>query len=256
MSQAKDGTLLVEGSDRDDAGAWYVLRPGAAALEPYERPLAVESGQTRSRPHFLPDGEHFVFAQPVNGVRRAILSRLDSSETTVLFPSDTEAQPTQFGYVFALRGVLLHRPYSSNNYAEYGDPRVLAEPVGLFAPTGLLYATTSRSGTIVYTTDSRPTEAVWFDADGNELEIFLADDRLQRAVISPQGDRIVTLVEDYRTGTGDLWSHDLTTGIVTRLTETTYAEFAATLLARWAAPRVQCRPARPAESPSHGRPRG
>jgi serine/threonine protein kinase len=226
MTQASDGTILVEVGGNAEAAGWYVLRPGRRELEPYERPRAVETGQTLSRPRFLPDGESFVFAQHVDGVRQAILGRLDSAETVLLFQTDTEVLPTEHGYVYGLRGALLHRPFSGSDFSAVGEPRMLAQQVGLFAPTGYLHATAARNGTIVYTTDTRPTEAVWYDAEGNELDTFFQNDKLQGAKVSPTGTHVVTILEDFRNGTGDLWSHDLKTDIVTRLTETEFAEFA------------------------------
>ena len=47
MTQASDGTILVEVGGNAEAAGWYVLRPGRRELEPYERPRAVETGQTR-----------------------------------------------------------------------------------------------------------------------------------------------------------------------------------------------------------------
>jgi dipeptidyl aminopeptidase/acylaminoacyl peptidase len=154
------------------------------------------------------------------------LTTHNSPEITLLFPTDTEVLPTAHGYVYGLRGALLHRPFAGSDVTSVGEPRMLAEQVGLFAPTGYLHATAAANGTIVYTTDTRPTEAVWYDAEGSELGVFLQNDKLQGAVVSPTGTHVVTILEDFRNGTGDLWSHDLGTEIVTRLTETEFAEFA------------------------------
>jgi Tol biopolymer transport system component len=225
-SWSSSGTVLVEVTGNEDEGGWYLCRPGSPAAEKFERPLKLESGQTRSYPMFLPDGEHYVFIHHVDGVRQAVLAKLGSSDATLMFPTDTKVKVAGDGwYMFSRDGQLLARPFDRSSFLPIGEPVKVADRVWMFEPNGRAAFSVSNQGTVMYRTGDRISELVWFDQDGRELGPALEAGEYDQAELSPDGRLLALVVNDPRSGTGELWSHNLERGVANRLTDTQWSEF-------------------------------
>ncbi len=218
--------ILIEVMVNPEAEGWYLYRIVDGSLTKIERPLKLETGQNRAVPTFLPDGEHFVFVHQINGVRQAILTSLGSTETEVLFPTDTRVLVAADGwYVFSRKGQLLALAFDPATWQPVGDVRVVTDEVGLFMPNAGLMAKVADQGTIIYQHFTAGKVITWFDSDGVEIATAIPQGDYRDCSLSPDGRYLALVVNDARTGTGDLWVHDFTRGLRNRLTTSEWAEF-------------------------------
>ena len=223
---SSNGSILVEIATNPDDNGWYLCRQGNAAVEKLERPLPLETGQVKSWPAFLPDGDHFVFVHHLNGIRQAVLTRLGSGNAQALFPTDTQVIVGGDGwYLFARKGQLLAQRFDPETYLPLGDPRTLAERVDMFEPNARVILSVSDQSTLMYQTGETTVELTWFDRDGRELGPALESGEYRSSALSPDGRLLALHSNDPRSGTSDLWVHDLERGLPNRLTNTAWAEF-------------------------------
>jgi len=218
--------ILIEILVNPEAEGWYLYRIAENSLTKIEQPLTNETGLSPAHPTFLPDGEHFIFVHPINGERQAVLTRPGSTETEVLFPTDTGVLVAADGwYVFSRKGQLLALAFDPVTWRPAGDVRVLADEVALFTTTGTLLTTVADQGTIIYQHFTASNMTTWFDSDGVEISTAIPLGDYRDGSLSPDGRYLALVVNDARTGTGDLWVHDFTRGLRNRLTTTEWAEF-------------------------------
>jgi len=221
------GPFLMEVTANPESNGWYLCRPGRTTAEPVNRPLPLENGQIKAWPEFLPDGEHYVYVQHVGGTRQAVLGRLDSDQTTPMFPTDTRVRVAADGrYLYAVKGQLLAQPFDRSTFLPAGDRVKLADRVDMFEPNGWARFSVSDRGAVLYRTGEHIDELAWFDRGGNPLGAALAPGEYAEWDLSPDGGSLALVIRDPQTGTGDLWVHDLDRGSTDRVTGTSWSEFA------------------------------
>jgi Tol biopolymer transport system component len=77
----------------------------------------------------------------------------------------------------------------------------------------------------MYRTGEHIDQLVWFDRDGNNLGTVVDPGEYNDTRLSPDGKLLALVINDPKTGTGDLWVHDLERGSTDRVTDTPYSEF-------------------------------
>jgi len=226
---SKNGWFLFEVTVNPESDGWYICRPGSLTAAKVERPIPLESGQIKAWPVFLPDGEHYVYIQHVGGVKQAVLGKLDSNTTDLLFPTDTHVQVARNGwYLFARKGQLLAQRFQPTTYLPEGEPLKIADRVDIFEPNGRAIFSVSDQGTVMYSTGEHIDQLVWFDRDGNNLGTAVDPGEYNDSRLSPDGRLLALVILDPKTGTGDLWVHDMERGSTDRVTDTSYSEFSPT----------------------------
>jgi Tol biopolymer transport system component len=229
---SSNGAILVEITETGaDHGGWYLLRPGATTMTrirafPKERPDSPD----KAFPHFLPDGVHFLFTQPVGGEAFLQVGSTDSEETRALVRADSRAAYAEPGFVLYLRdGALIAQPFDAQTLRINGEPRRISDDVAFFAPTGRAVFSVSQQGTLVLGHRQRPSRLAWLDRDGRETGTLLGPDLYDKVKLSPDGRRLAVSINDPRTGASDIWLVDLERGVPSRLTSSPRGEFEA----RW-----------------------
>ena len=157
LRRAVDGFGMGTWS-RDDVilfsdGALYQVRASGGVPEPA---TSVDDGAgdfRHNRPHFLPDGRHFVFSAINRDLERSTLrlgelGRLDSRTIGDTASSAEYVQPGLL--VYAAGGRVLARPFDAAIGQWTGDPSVLAESVRNLESQGAAAFSTSRNGALVY----------------------------------------------------------------------------------------------------------
>jgi len=175
------------------------------------------------RPHFLPDGRHFLYlvisSQPKNaGIR---VGSLDSKETKLLLNTDMSAAYAPPGYLFFLRDrTLMAQAFDANRLAIGGEPIPVAEDVdrlGLGARLPLF--SVSRTGVLVYRSGSNDaTQLTWFDRQGKQLGTVGPVANYSVPWLSPDESRVTFDAVAPQGGNTDVWCMDLARGNSTRLT--------------------------------------
>jgi Tol biopolymer transport system component len=230
-SWSRTGAILVEVTESADNDGWYLLRPGATTTTRIrafakERPLSPD----KARPHFLPDGVHFLFTHPVGGEALLQIGSTDSEETRALVRADSWAAYAAPGFVLYVReGALLAQPFDATTLQMTGEPRRLLDDVAFFAPTGSAAFSVSQEGTLVLRHRQRPSRLAWLDRDGRETGTLLGPDLYDKVKLSPDGRRLAVSINDPRTGASDIWLVDLERGVPSRLTSSPRGEYEA----RW-----------------------
>jgi serine/threonine protein kinase len=225
-SWSVNGSFLFEVATNPEANGWYLCRPGSQAPVKIERPLPLETGQIKAWPDFLPDGEHYVYIQQVGGVKQAVLGKLGSSETELMFPSDGKVRVADGWYLYPVKGRLLAQPYDLSTFLPAGDRVKVADRVDLFEPNGRVRFSVSDQGTVMYHTGEHVDELVWFDRKGDSLGPAVDAGEYLDWKLSPDGKLLALVIQNPQYGTGDLWVHDLERGSTDRLTNTKWSEFA------------------------------
>ena len=130
----------------------------------------------RGLPHFLPDGNHFVYFTWSAGKGAIRAGSLGSRETQSIVQADSGAVYSNAGYLLFLRGaVLMAQPFDTRALQISGD----AQPVAADAAPGNLssYAVFSTAGrdvlAYIRTRSGNDGQLKWFDRSGRELSAIV-----------------------------------------------------------------------------------
>jgi hypothetical protein len=141
---------------------------------------------------------------------------LDGRPDKKLIPIETRAQYAA-GFLLSVReGSLLAQRFDVEEGRVEGTPRRVASGVHQFY--GPAHAGFSASPEVlVYQNREPDVRLVWFDRSGRELSELPTRAPIEGFRISPDGQRLALDVQDRRSGTSDIWVHDLARGAPTRL---------------------------------------
>ena len=175
-------------------------------------------------PHFLPDGQHFLFyvvsttnptASEYSGI---YLGSLDSSEVRLLYRSESRALYAR-GHLLSRAGsTLMAHPFDASKLQFTGDPIPLAADVpGDSISWGGAHFGTSESGVLVHMRGAGATSTLlrWRDREGKVLETVSDPAGYWEPRLSHDGTRIATAVGQ---DVGDIWIYDLERDMRARFT--------------------------------------
>jgi serine/threonine protein kinase/Tol biopolymer transport system component len=174
-------------------------------------------------PHFLPDGQRFLYfvaggaPRPTSEVRAGSLL---SPETRLLLREASNAVYVAPGRLLFVRdGNLVAQPFDPSSLEVSGEPTPVAESIHQHRHRRNASFTVSDLA-LVYQSDSATSHSrlAWFDQTGRELESPGTPGEYGGLRLSPDGQRCALEVRDRRTGTIDVWILDLRRGIASRLT--------------------------------------
>ena len=184
-------------------------------------------------PHFLPDGQHFLYQAfvaegPGQFKWRLLVGSLDGGEPRIVSVSGSSASTTPVerysrteyadGHLlFANDGTLLAQPFDLNAFRLSGQPTVVAEQIRGFKPTGAASFSLSGNGVLAFeTVRNHSPNLAWFDRSGNELTTLKMPGPIKSVRLSPNGQRLAVDIVDTRTGISDIWIQDVNGGVPRR----------------------------------------
>ena len=197
-----------------------------------ERALKTDTLSTSLRwPHFLPDGEHFLYSSQN--------SQSGSSPTDEIFIGSLTAdngQPilhassnSQYanGYMFYLRqSILLAQKFDPRSMKLAGDGMPVAENLEYYDIRILGTFSVSQTGTIIYQEENPENQrTVLFDAKGNVGRALFTNRIYRTARFSPDGKRIAFDSYDQTDKNFDVWTYDIQRNVTSRLTFSSSVDF-------------------------------
>jgi len=176
---------------------------------------------THGWPHFLPDGEHFVFVAYKAGITGGTLrlGTLGSIETTELTAADSRIEYIHPGHlIYEHNGALLAHPFDADARKFAGDPFPLADGIGVIG-TGLAHFSGSQNGVIIYHQgDPDESRLVWVDRKGYEVGAVSDEADYSDPALSPDERRVAVEIYNSASDILDLWVIDLERGVRSRFT--------------------------------------
>jgi serine/threonine protein kinase len=173
-------------------------------------------------PHFLPDGEHFLYVvrstqQDREGV---YVGGLDGSQGARLLPGDSTAMFAAPGHVLYVEsGTLMARPFDTSRFEFTGTAFALTHPVGYDVSTGRAFFSVSEGGVLTYRGIGDPNmQLAWFDRTGNKIGTLGAPGQYWDLSLSPDERFVAVTRMDPLVGARDIWVIESSRGTMSRLT--------------------------------------
>jgi eukaryotic-like serine/threonine-protein kinase len=216
VSGAGDVLLGTEGGGLQRVSAAGGTPAPVTTLDPSRQEVS------HSWPSFLPDGRHFLyFARSSDPSQNAVyVGSLDGTTRRRLFASESRAAyaggPDGGHLVHAREGTLVAQAFDPATLELSGRPLRVAERVAQTRYGNAVFAL-SRSGVLVYRSDAEAhRQLVWFDRRGRRIATPGPPGPYANLTLSPDDGRVAL---DRTDGTNqDVWTMDLATGHLTRLT--------------------------------------
>jgi Tol biopolymer transport system component len=179
------------------------------------------SGPGHRLPHFLPDGNRFLFTSTLgtpetNGL---YVASLDKMPPVRLLPGDTGGRFAAPDRLLTIRqGVLQAYMFNVNSTAVQGEPVVIAEGFGGASASGAF--TASDTGVLAYRTSAaQRRQLTWVDRKGSVLGAIgdPGTDLTASPELSPDDRSVVVFRQP--TGDNDIWIIELARGLARRVTD-------------------------------------
>ena len=167
-------------------------------------------------PHFLPDGNHFLFA----AIRKdkhheVLLGALNDPKTRVLIRNGSDPKYITAGYIlFSRDGYLMAQRFDAKSNTTSGEP-FLAYPnqLSFYAAFGYASFDASRNGFISAQEQSVPPRLLrWYDRSGQVLKTLGEPEYSSGPRLDSRETRVLVSLFNPRTHAGDVWSLDLEHG--------------------------------------------
>jgi Tol biopolymer transport system component len=216
-SWGPDGTLLFNSTTNGG-----VYRVAAGGGQPVAVTTFAEGDIRHVRPHFLPDGDHFLYTN-FGAPSQAWIGSLRSNERRMLLTNTGGRVAYSQGRLFSMRGdTLMQQPFDLDRLAVAGD----ASPVLDLGALGVWDV--SATGTLAYARGrTLPlSQLALFDRSGKALGTLGDTAAYYSIEISPDGSRAAgEILEQADSFVGDIWLFDLASRARTRLTFDASATF-------------------------------
>jgi Tol biopolymer transport system component/predicted Ser/Thr protein kinase len=167
-------------------------------------------------PVFLPDGNHFFFADVSSDREKSgiFLGSLDGKTKSYLMPLGNRLNSLGYvpGYLFVAGEDLIAQPFDEKSLTLSGSPAPIVDGLGL-------YWSASNTGVLLFqkaSTTSPNKQLSWFDRTGKQLGELGAPANYLNIEISPAGDRVA--VDTVADGNRDVWVIDVARAVSSRLT--------------------------------------
>jgi len=166
--------------------------------------------------HFLPDGNHFLFAAiHKDKHHEVLLGSLADSKTRVLIRNGSYPKYVNSGYIlFSRDGYLMAQKFDARSETTSGEP-FLAYPnqLNFYAAFGWAAFDASRDGFISAKEQFVPPMLLhWYDRSGQVLKTLGEPEFAATPRLDAQETRALVFVFNPRTHAGDVWSLDLEHG--------------------------------------------
>lgn len=176
-------------------------------------------------PHFLPDGDHFLFlARSMESQNSAILAgSLSSKKTSVVVKVHARMAYDRAGFLLYTReSSLMAQPFDARKLQVTGEAVPIAEKVRYNPTPGQASLAISDNGVLAYRagSDENDMKLLWKDRSGKTIGEVGPLGNYRNPELSPDGKRIAIQRRDPQTTTDDIWTIEVLRGVTTRLTST------------------------------------
>ena len=216
------GTWNRQGTILFGVAAGPLLKVAASGGEPVPATTIESSrGETgHGYPFFLPDQRHYLFTvRSTNAANEGIaVGSLDGGTPRLLIAGVTSAvKYSPAGYLLFVRNrTLMAQPFDAERLALTGAASTVAPDVNESSGGGTAVAV-SGDGTLVYRTSSvLRSKLAWFDRTGKALGDATEPGEYANLALSPDGSKVA--FDTGLKGRGDIWVHDLSKKVTSRLT--------------------------------------
>lgn len=189
--------------------------------------LNLERGENTHRwPHFLPDGQHFLYLARIGQVGAGLegtgiwLASLSGGPPQRLIAAASNAVFAAGHILFARDSLLMAQPFDADKMELSGEAFPIAEGIQNDASFSRAVFSASETGVLVYHTGalSPGTSLEWFDRRGKRLGTLGEPSVYIDLKISPDGGKVAVAVADPRIGPPDVWIFETARGLRTRFT--------------------------------------
>jgi eukaryotic-like serine/threonine-protein kinase len=171
-------------------------------------------------PHFLPDGNHFLFAAVRNDKHHEVLlGSLKDSKSRLLIRNGSFPKYISPGYIlFSRDGYLMAQKFDAKSGTISGEPfLVYPNQLNFIAAFGWAAVDASKNGVISSQEQSEPPRSLrLFDRSGQRLKTFGEPDYQYSPRLDAEAAQALVNIFNPRTHAGDVWSFDLEKGTRTR----------------------------------------
>ena len=224
-SWSTNGTILVEVTENSENEGWFILTPGASSLKKikgFQRNRALNPD--KAFPSFLPDGNHFLFTQPVNDVATLMVGSIGSEQTHALAPSDSRGIYASGFILYVRQGNLLAQPFDAGTRTTTGEPIRLLDDIDFFSPTGSASFSASQTGILISRRRPPLSQLRWVDRDGRQTGTILEAASYRETGLAADNRRLAVEINDPRLSTSDIWIVELDRNVAVRLTSSPRSE--------------------------------
>lgn len=211
------GVILFSGL----SGPVQQVSAAGAKLEPATSINLAHQEVMHSFPHFLPDGQRFLYyVRSTNPEYTGIYVRaLSSTEGRLVLRASSNVAYVAPGYlVYARDGVLLAQPFDADRAVTTGDPVPLAPRVDHFPESGVAAFSSSETGVLTYRGWGAAVSRLrWIDRSGREIRDYGDPRPYRNPRLSPDGTRLAVELVD-GSGNRDIWLMDVARGVPIRFT--------------------------------------
>ena len=148
-------------------------------------------------PHFLPDGEHFLYVNAPNGscteLNELHFASIDGKQDVSLMRTCSSATFANGNLLFWRDGNLVAQRFDPRTGVLGGAPAAIVEHADFEPLFSLAKFSTSADGKLVYMAGDAPTgtQLVWYDRNGKVLGTLGENDHYKTVAISRDGSRVV-----------------------------------------------------------------
>ncbi len=203
-------------------GGLYLVSAAGGIPRPVTLLDSSENETAHRWPSFLPDGNHFLFANSKNYDEEVDtwISSLDDTARTFLMRSDVNMIFAGPSHVLFLRNrTVMAQGFDPAGLKLAGDPFPVIQDVGeipllvagdySWSPAGVLVTGKGRAVNRQY---------VWFDRSGKSLGPACPPGNYFDIALSPSGTRAAAQRVDLQSGNSDIWIIDLPRNLISRFT--------------------------------------
>jgi Tol biopolymer transport system component len=163
------------------------------------KPSSVPAAEVLSHrwPHFLPDGEHFLYVNAPNGscteLNELHFASIDGKQDVSLMRTCSSATFANGNLLFWRDGNLVAQRFDPRTGVLSGAPAAIVEHANFEPLFSIAEFSASAEGKLVYMAGDAPTgsQLVWYDRSGKVTGTLSENDRYKNVAISRDGSRVV-----------------------------------------------------------------
>jgi Tol biopolymer transport system component len=186
-----------------------------------------------AHPRILPGGSEFLYwaLSRRSEYTGAYLRSLNVDDRKLLVQTATNAEYVAPGYLLFVRdSILMAQRLDLSRRELQGEPIPVAQDVNVNTDNGGSAVSVSRDGSLLYHAIQIQAALKWVDRRGHVIDTLTPRGMFREVELSPDSrTALVRMMPQEITESGDLWTIDVSRGIMSRLTHDTHS-----LNARWA----------------------
>jgi Tol biopolymer transport system component len=226
-SWSRDGKIVY--SPSSNAGI-HVIDAAGGTTRQLTTPDPDVPDSSHRWPHFLPDGEHFLFLYWTNDlasrekVGGVYVGSLSGADPVRIAPDASSMAYGPSGHLLVVQeDNLIAIPFDADTRKVIGEARIVTTGVLRMRASGYGAFSVSAEGTLVYAKGESALAAQlnWYDREGKATPTPLEPAPFTAIRLSPDSKKAVAVMPG-PSGDGELWTIDLLRGVRTRFASATW----------------------------------